>query len=246
MKMRSLWIPVILLILSAGILPVTGTTTDENKDLIHVTGSGTVKTAPDRVDISFSVVTKNTDVKAAQKENARKMELIMAIMKDPSKGNINPLDIQTTSYSVSEVYPDETLKAKYGDQTVYQVSNTIQIETSEIDRVGDIIDYAVTNGANAVNSLDFTISKEKTQEIRKEALDIAASKARADAEIVAQSMGITLGQVHEVSVDEGYQPPVYVNQDLRNYEFAAAKPSTPIEAGAVEVSARVSISYAIT
>ncbi len=246
MKMRNLWILVILVILCAGVLPVTGAATDEDRDLIHVTGSGTVKAAPDRVDISFSVVTKNTDVKAAQKENARKMELIMAVMKDTAKGNIGPLDIQTTSYSVSEMYPDETLKAKYGDQTVYQVSNTIQIETSEINRVGDIIDYAVTNGANGVSSLDFTLSKEKTQEIRKEALDIAVSKARVDAEIVAQSMGITLGPVHEVSVDEGYQPPVYTNQDMRSLEYAAAKPSTPIEAGAVEVSARVSVSYAIT
>jgi uncharacterized protein YggE len=137
--------------------------------LIYVTGSGTIKATPDRVQIELTVVTKNPDVKAAQKENARKMETVMSVLRDPSKGNPNHKEIGTTSYSISEVYyPDDALKAKYGDNvTIYEVSNTISIETEKIDQVGDIIDLAVAAGANSVSSLQFTLSQQRLQTCEK-------------------------------------------------------------------------------
>jgi len=58
-------------------------------------------------------------------------------------------------------------------------------------------------------------------------------------------MGKSLGDVFEVTVDESYQPPVYYNQDYRSSQLAAAAPATPIEPGAVEVTARVTAGYLI-
>ncbi|MCA1917382.1 SIMPL domain-containing protein [Methanospirillum hungatei] len=238
----------VLIVLITSTISVSATETkDDGIPLIHVTGSGTIKATPDRVQIELTVVTKNPDVKAAQKENARKMETVMSALRDPSKGNLTGREIGTTSYYISEVYyPDDALKAKYGDNvTIYQVSNTISIETEKIDRVGDLIDLAVAAGANSVSSLQFTLSQQKTADLRKEALAIAVKKAQADAETVMAAMGKTLGDVHEVTVDESYQPPVYYNQDSRSVQMAAGAPSTPIEPGSVEVTARVTTGYRI-
>ncbi len=220
--------------------------TSEEKNLIHVSGSGTIKTTPDRCDIAFSVVTKNSDVKAAQKENARKMDLVMSVLKDPSKGNLTPAEIGTSSYSISEVYsPDDALKAKFGDNVViYEVSNTISVETSQMDKIGDLIDFAVTNGANGVSSLQFTLSKGKTAEFRSQALTIAVAKAKADAEAVTQAMGLQVGSAHEITVEDSYLPPVYYNQDIRS--AGAAAPSTSIEPGSIDVSAKVSVTYEVS
>jgi len=214
--------------------------------LIHTSGSGTIKTAPDRVEIDFTVVTKNPDVKAAQKENARKMENVMFALHDPGEGNLTDKDIGTTSYSISEVYsPDDALKAKYGDDvTIYQVSNTISIDTSQIDRVGEIIDVAIGAGANGINSLSFDLSSEKTLYLRNEALKIAVAKAHSDANVVVSEMGRTLGDVYEVTVDEGYQPPVYYNKNY-SADMLVAAPATPIEPGTVEVTAKVTVGYKI-
>lgn len=220
-------------------------TTTKDPTLIHVSGSGTVKTVPDRCELSFSVVTKNPDVKAAQKENARKMDQVMGALKDPGKGNLNSSEIGTSSYSISEVYsPDDALKAKFGDNVViYEVSNTITIETSKLDGVGDLIDLAVANGANSVSSLQFTLSKPRSTELRSQALQIAVEKAKSDADDVIAATGNSLGRVHEVTVEDTYTPPVYFNQDVRNEKLAAAAPSTPIEPGSVDVTAKVSVSY---
>ena len=239
------------LVLIVLITTMVSVTTAETKNcdipLIHVTGSGTIKAAPDRVQIEFTVVTKNPDVKAAQKENARKMDMVMSALRNPSKGNLTGQEIGTTSYSISEVYyPDDALKAKYGeDVTIYQVSNTISIETEKIEKVGDIIDLAVVSGANSVNSLQFTLSQEKTAKLRNEALVIAVKKAQTDARTVTAAMGKSLGDVHEVIVDESYQPPVYYNQDSRSFGRAAEALATPIEPGSVEVTARVTAGYKI-
>lgn len=248
MHTHALLTGLVFVILITSMASVSATETkDGDISLIHVTGSGTIKTAPDRVQIELTVVTKNPDVKAAQKENARKMDTVMSALRDPSKGNLTGREIGTTSYYISEVYyPDDALKAKYGDNvTIYQVSNTISIETEKIDRVGDIIDLAVAAGANSVSSLQFTLSQQKTAELRKEALAIAVKKAQADAETVIAAMGKSLGDVHEVTVDESYQPPVYYNQDSRSAQMAAGAPSTPIEPGSVEVTARVTAGYQI-
>lgn len=246
--MHILPILALIICLSVGVAAAEETSpVVSDKNLIHVTGSGIVKTTPDRCDISFSVVTKNSDVKAAQKENARKMDTVMSVLKDPSKGNLTQAEIGTSSYSISEVYsPDEALKAKFGENVViYEVSNTITVETSRIDEVGDLIDYAVTSGANGVSSLQFTLSKVKTAEFRDQALKIAVDKARADADAVSAALGQKVGPVHEVTVDDSYYPPVYYNQDMRSASYAAAAPATPIQPGSIDVSAKVSVSYEI-
>ncbi|PWR75732.1 SIMPL domain-containing protein [Methanospirillum stamsii] len=242
------YMPVALLVmLIIFLVPVNAESGSDDIPLIHVTGSGTIKAAPDRVEIDLTVVTKNPDVKAAQKENARKMDLVMSALRDTSKGNLTGHEIGTTSYSISEVYyPDDALKAKFGeDVTIYEVMNTISIETEKIDRVGDIVDIAVSSGANSVSSLQFTLSQEKTAELRKEALAIAVRKAQTDAETVISAMGKNLGDVQEITVDESYQPPVYYNQDYRVSAMKAAGPETPIEPGAVEINARVTAGYRI-
>lgn len=246
MEFMKFGIALMLIICLIGTGSVADTQSTSDKSLIHVSGSGTIKTTPDRCEISFSVNTKNSDVKAAQKENARKMDLVMNVLKDPSKGNLGPGEIGTSSYSISEVYnPDEALKTKFGDGVViYEVSNTITVETSDMDRVGDLIDLAVTNGANGVNSLQFTLSKAKTAEFRNQALQIAVEKAKSDADVVATAMGLTLGTAHEITVEDSYNPPVYYNQDFRSASLAAG-PSTPIQPGSIDVSARVSVAYQI-
>ncbi|HWQ67629.1 MAG TPA: SIMPL domain-containing protein [Methanospirillum sp.] len=250
MQIRT-WIVTILLILviltGVSIAADSDTKTNDEKNLIHVSGSGVVKTSPDRCEISLSVVTKNSDVKAAQKENARKMDIVMGVLRDSGKGNLSSSEIGTSSYSISEVWsPDEALKAKFGEKTtIYEVSNTISIQTAQIDRIGDLIDLAVTNGANGVSSLQFTLSKQKTAEFRTQALTIAVDKARSDAEAVASSLGVTIGAVHDVTVGEPYSPSSYYNQDMRSADVSGAGPATPIEPGNIDVSAQVSIEYEI-
>ena len=65
-RVLSLIIPVVFLIIA--LLLSVSVSAAEEKDcqslpLIHTSGSGTIKAAPDRANIDFSIITKNPDVK---------------------------------------------------------------------------------------------------------------------------------------------------------------------------------------
>ena len=61
----------------------------------------------------------------------------------------------------------------------------------------DILDIAVTNGANSSGQIDWTVKDERALE--EQALDRAAARARANAEVLAKGMGVKLGSLIYVS-----------------------------------------------
>ncbi|MDP3013964.1 MAG: SIMPL domain-containing protein, partial [Candidatus Subteraquimicrobiales bacterium] len=219
-------------------------------DIISVSGTGIVKTAPDICTISLSVTTKGTNVKELQKENAKTMNKILAGFERMDSCSLTEKEVQTSGFSISEVYyPDDAILSKYGkDKTIYQVENSISIETGKLSCIGDIIDTAVSNGANRIDSVTFSLSPEKEQEYRASALAAAVDMASHDAEVVLGTLGRSLGSVQTVNVQQSYNPPVYYGSgDSMAYMIQAesAPAPTPIDPGDVEVTADVSITYRI-
>jgi uncharacterized protein YggE len=239
-----------LFILTAGLIllillvcsTVSATTTD--KDTIDVSGTGTIKIPADQVEISLAVVTKGSDVGQLQIENAEKMNDIISGLKSDLK--ISNDEISTSHYSVSEEWnPSTALKATYGeDVQIYRVSNTITVVTRNVDKAGDIIDVAITNGANSVDSLQFSLTADTRKQYRQEALQIAVEKTKEDANAVVKALGRTLGQAAYIQIGNSYVAPwnqIYASKDSAAEAYDQA--STPIQAGLVEVSASVSITY---
>ena len=70
--------------------------------------------------------------------------------------------------------------------TGFTVSNSIQIESSSIENVSKWIDEpAVSAGANNVNNIYFSLSNQKSEEIKNSLLKDAIDSARRQAEIAA-------------------------------------------------------------
>jgi len=220
-------------------------------DTISVSGTGIIKTTPDICKISLSVKTTGTDVKDLQDENAKSMTKILAAFSSMDTCALADNEIQTSGFSISEVYyPDDTLISRYGkDVTIYQVTNSISIETDKLSCIGEIIDTAIANGANDIDSVTFTLSPDKENEYRAQALVAAVDEARTDAGIVLEALGRNTGSVKTVNVQKSYNPPVYY--DSANYALPAAsgggpaRAETPIDPGEVDVTAEVSITYRI-
>ncbi|MBQ3718602.1 MAG: SIMPL domain-containing protein [Methanomicrobium sp.] len=240
--------PVVLVMLIAAAFTVgIASAAEPNEKVITVSGTGKVTTSPDTVIISVAVETENTDSQKAQKENAEKMAQCIDALKSIG---ITDSEMKTTGYSMYS-YKSGSDSIFGGDKTIYHVRNTVQIKTSQIDLAGKIIDTATSNGANNVNSVRFTLSDEKSQEMREQALKAAVAQARADADAVASAMGISIVGVYYVNVDSSYTPMVYAETAMyKNAAMAlgAAEDSmrvTPIESSDVDVTASVSIAYII-
>jgi uncharacterized protein YggE len=214
---------------------------DEECDLhlLYVSGTGKITTDPDRAIVSLAVETQHSDVKAAQNENAVRMnEVINAVraLGIPSE------DLKTTGYTIS-IIRDETEKGVFDREvTYYRVINTLLVELKDIQKAGEVVDIAINNGANRVNYVSFTLSDEKQESLRAEALTDAVNSARNDANAVAGAMGVSITGVKEISVGSPVIPVRYAEMA---YDAAPVGAATPIEPNTIDVTATVSITYLI-
>jgi uncharacterized protein YggE len=208
---------------------------------ISVSGSGEVLATPDIATVSVGVQTQNPNVKVAQQQNAMIMDgMINALV----AAGIPKEDIQTVGYNIYPVY--ETSPMPFGQKIqYYEVTSSVQVTVRDVSRTGEIIDIAVANGANQVNSIAFSLSKEREALFRSEVLTMAVRNARTDADTVALATGVTITGVQTISVGSVYVPVYYDNRLAAGSESKAVAVPTPIEPGQITVTAQVSISYLI-
>jgi hypothetical protein len=225
-----------MVIATAAIGGATAAAEDTTKErLIHTSATGEVTTTADQAEISVSVQTENMDPKRAQAENAAIMADIIAALKG---AGVAESDLKTTGFSMYPVY-DESGSIFAKNIKYYRVTNTLLITVKDITKTGELLDLTVANGANNVNGVTFTLSDEKQQALRDDALTEAVRLARADADTVAKAAGLTITGVREITTGGAYVPYARAEMSYANGKVAA----TPLQPGEMTVSASVSISY---
>lgn len=235
------WFGLCLLMACCLVVPVAAADSGD-VPAITVSGTGSVTTTPDEVIISVGVETTHTDPITAQQENAQKTTAVI----DALKGmGIASEDIKTSGYYMYSRTPDDDSPFS-GKKEVYVVSNTVTVTSNDVESAGEIIDTAVMSGANNVNSVRFTVSDEKAQSLRAQALIAAVAQAKADADTLAGALGVTITGVQDVTTYGSSTPMVYADSMAGGMmESSKAYAPTPIEAGTLDVTATVNIVYAI-
>ena len=221
--------------------------------IIKVTGYGESLTTPDKAVINLGIETVDTNASKAQSENTRTMNKVISALK---AAGVKEENIKTSRYSMYsyEIYDyNKTDKFNVGD-TVYSVTNTVEVITYDVDAVGTIIDKAVSAGANSVNRLQFGLSNEKQKEQRNAAIISAVKAARADADAVAAALGIKVTGTGVVSLDQSSSAVSYASVSMDTTmlkEAAVPSPvapadggsSTQIESGMLTTTATASIVF---
>ena len=121
----------------------------------------------------------------------------------------------------------------------YTASNTINIRTTEIDKIGAYIDVAFENGANSLENIGFSVSDNK--DYMEQALSMAVENALSKAEVIAKAAGKTVSSID--SIEESERPfgsdSVLTSNSRAVKEEAAA--DTLVSAASLSVSASVTI-----
>jgi len=209
----------------------------DNPKTISLTGSGSASAQADQASISLGVETINESAERAIRENA---ELMTGVINAIKALGVAEDDIVTTSYSVYAQY-DWTEEGRIF--IGYSVTNMVQVTVKDLDIVGNVIDAAVDNGANQINDIFFELSDAKREELKAKAYIAALTDAQEKADIVAETLGLTITGIY--SVTEGSYTPVR----SYNYGYAEAAldirgyPSTPITSGELSVTVNVHIVY---
>src|SRR4030066_1113412 len=138
------------------------------QNTISVTGSGTVKVVPDEVFIDISVITEKPTTQGAVDENSQvSAEIISAI----ENLNIENLTIETTGFNLNPLY-DYSQKNKPPRIYAYQVMSTLEVTTTDLEKIGEAIATATESGANDISSIGFDL----TDETKKTAINNALAE----------------------------------------------------------------------
>jgi uncharacterized protein YggE len=128
----------------------------------------------------------------------------------------------------------------------YTVTQSVGVKIRDFSKVGDIMTGVVTNGANRVGSLSFTLDDPTS--VQDEARAQAIAKAKAKAQGIARAGGFTLGRLLNIS-ENGNYPYAYksVSSDMA-YGMGGSVESAPapsIEPGSQDTSVTVTLTYEI-
>ena len=208
---------------------------------IAVSGEGRVSVAPDLAIVSFGVETTAPTAGAAVADNAKRSTALVEAIKQ----RLGAKDkVATTQYALSPVYEQrERASTAPPKITGYIASNAVRVELHDVKAVGALIDAATTAGANRADSLEFTL--EERAQAHSTALGRAGADAKRQAEATAAALGVELGRILSATVAGGpiVYPKTYARGGMVAMAEAAAPP--PVEAGDVDVSATLQVTYEI-
>jgi len=205
---------------------------------ITLSGEGSVFAEPDMATLSAGVVTQADTARAALDANN---EAVGKVLDAFRKAGIADRDLQTNGFSVQPrmVYPDQSKgDAKPPHIAGYEVRNNVSVKVRDLDKLGAVLDAAVTSGGNQIDGLSFGISKEDT--LTDEARKKAVADARHKAELYAEAAGVKLGKVRRIIEGPVAQPP----RPMMMRAMAAKEDSSvPVARGEQEISARVTMTW---
>jgi uncharacterized protein YggE len=148
------------------------------------------------------------------------------------------LELSTFGYSLQPEYATDPSRVR--TIAAYSVNNNVGATITDVDAVGRLIDVAIGAGANRVSSITFSASD--TEQARALALAEAVRSARAEAQVIAESLGYRLGAPLEIH--GGAQRPT--PRPMADFAMRAMQAApTPIEAGDQAVTANVTIRFAL-
>ena len=210
---------------------------EEYTPTISVSGEGVLEVAPDMAMISVGVVSQNKNAAQVQSDNAR---IATNVINSVVALGIERRNIRTGNYNFRQVYHNDDNNRRIFDG--YEVTNTVTITVTDLSKVGKVIDSALSNGANQVDSLNFGIrDKEKFQD---DALRLAVRDAMKKAEIVAAELGKSILSVRSVSINSmSIVSPRMEKMSVMNMDSSF---ETPIESGTLNYSASVHVEFEIS
>lgn len=238
MNPRLLAIVLPLLLVSAGCLSTPlqsdgpGATTTENATTIDVTGTAQVSTDADLALVFVSVTARADSADRARTRVAGDVGRMRSALRD---GGVLDDSVTTASFRISPRFDTGERESQI---VGYDAVHAFRIEVPP-DRAGEVIDLAVSNGADEVDGVQFTLTDETRASLREQALTSAVEAARADADTIATAADLSITGVKHVSTSGGFTP-VF---DARVEQSGGGGAATILEPGPVTVEATVSVTY---
>ncbi len=196
---------------------------------------------PDRASLNMVSFAKHpTDVKAAVNSAVKAYEAVRAQV---LRLKLKDGELTTSEYNIGPVYEwADNRQVLRG----YQARIGLEVETSEIERMGEVMAIAADNNIKEIGAWILIVSQKKRQQVLQECLAEAVMDAKFNAEKIAAAAGVKLGHVINMTQDGNYAQPVMMKHSFAREMTADAAAQAPsIEAGKEQITINVRANFGL-
>lgn len=223
---------------------------------ISVSGDAEEYAVPDIAEISFAITNEAKTPAQARTKVDEKMAVLEKFLED---NGVEKKDIRTTGYNLYPKYewqrgtyipcplgslypcpPPESKQVLIG----YEVTQSIDVKIRKIDNAGTILGGLADKGATNVSGLTFKVDDEDM--VKAKARETAIKEAKAKAEVLAKSLGVTLVRI--IAFNEGGNYPIYGyggGMEMKAMSADSGSPAPTIPVGENKFVSNVTIVYEI-
>lgn len=158
---------------------------DSSNRTLTVSATDSVSVEPDQAILHIGFVTQPQDAKGAYADGTRASNAIISALKQAG--------VAESAIRSESQYLDRDWTTKLRKYTLHQ-DWTVKVAP---ERAAEVLDAAINAGATSSGQIEWTVKDEKALEAQ--ALDKAAARARANADVLAKGMGVRLGSLIYVS-----------------------------------------------
>jgi len=209
---------------------------------ITVTGHGTLNAEPDIAVVNAGAVTEARTAREALDANTKIMADTFAALQAMG---VEERDMQTSRLTVEPRYT--YFDSSNGERRPpridgYTVSNQLTVRVRDLTIIGEALDALITAGVNQMGGLSFAV--DEPDALFAEARQAAVADAMAQAEMLTEAAGVSLGRVISISQNQARQQPPQPQMARMAMAMEAAD-AIPVATGEQELRATVSITWAI-
>ncbi len=205
-----------------------------------VQGNCQLKVVPDRGSMNFTAENQSKDLQAAVKKTTSQ---ISDLKEKIQKLKLDHLELKTLNYSVYPIREYE--KDKYVDKGI-KVTMSLEVTTSQIQRLGEAMMEASQLGIQNVGSLNTFLSLEKSQEEYLKCLDQASMDAKKKADLLAKKLNFGVGKViHLVEAPALNQAPMPERMVMAKTAMMMDGGAPTVEAGTQNFSTQIQVTFEI-
>lgn len=215
--------------------------TNQISSTITVIGSGSYKVTPDKVMVNIAVFSEEETSQEVVDKNSTTIEKVIEAIESLE---IEDLEMQTISFNLNSLY-DYRREGEAPEVYAYRATTVLEISTTEITLIGEVISKAIEEGANDVSSLSFGLSEDLEKQSKKIALEKATTDGKNKANAIAKSLDIEIVDIYYISESETYFPSPLIAREFAAQESSGIGEVTPpqIIPNEIEVKAVVQIAY---
>lgn len=243
--MKPIAFLVLALAVPLALLPLAGLAAEQDQaTVVELSTEGTVQAKPDKATLNFTVVTEAAQAPEAARVNAREAEKFLAAVKKVlgKEEKVKTLQYQVLPIfrRIEKVQGKEKLRT---DEIVgYRASHRFEAELRDLEKIGQVADVGLKNGANEVQGPYFGHSQQ--EDLQNQAAVKALERARKLADTLGQASGLKVKRVAKISTAQTIHPRVFAA--AKAAPPAGAEVETPIEVGEITYQARLTVTFELT